>query len=107
MSKDSENPGKRLKFYGYNWNVLNREAEDDKQGLSKLIEQATTISYAELQHIFAIPFSRRMQWAASRQVTREEDMAYSLMGIFNVSIPIAYGEGAARAFHRLLEDIMK
>ncbi|KAF8200349.1 hypothetical protein BJ912DRAFT_1038848 [Pholiota molesta] len=50
--------------------------------------------------------SRRMEWAARRRVTREEDQAYSLMGLFNVSMSIAYGEGAERAFLRLLKKIL-
>ncbi|KAF9479675.1 hypothetical protein BDN70DRAFT_806684, partial [Pholiota conissans] len=97
---------RRLKFYGYNWDKLERWGADDKARLFEFIEQATTISSRELQHVTRTPFSRRMQWAASREVTREEDMAYSLMGIFNVSISIAYGEGAERAFRRLLEEIL-
>ncbi|CCM00042.1 uncharacterized protein FIBRA_02068 [Fibroporia radiculosa] len=49
----------------------------------------------------------RMSWAARRRTTRGEDRAYSLMGIFDVSFPIAYGEGSQRAFARLIEAIMQ
>jgi len=49
---------------------------------------------------------KRMAWAANRHVTRGEDMAYSLMGVFDVSIITAYGEGQDRAFCRLIEAIM-
>ena len=52
-----------------------------------------------------IPFSRRMQMACGRQVTREEDASYSLMGILGVDMSIAYGEGASRAFFRLVREI--
>ena len=48
-----------------------------------------------------------MTWAAKRDTTRVEDVAYSLMGIFDVSLQIAYGEGGDRAFCRLIEAIMK
>ena len=34
-------------------------------------------------------------------------MAYCLMGIFNVNMPILYGEGLHSAFRRLQEEIMK
>ncbi|OJA07710.1 hypothetical protein AZE42_05200 [Rhizopogon vesiculosus] len=47
-----------------------------------------------------------MTWAASRKTTRVEDVAYSLMGIFDVSLQIAYGEGGGSAFCRLIEAIM-
>jgi hypothetical protein len=43
---------------------------------------------------------------ARRQTTRVEDIAYSLMGIFDINMPLLYGEGG-KAFTRLQEDIMK
>lgn len=48
----------------------------------------------------------RMSWAASRQTTRPEDTAYCLLGLFDVSLPLIYGEGVG-AFRRLQEAIMK
>jgi hypothetical protein len=33
-----------------------------------------------------------MSWAAHRVTTREEDMAYGLFGIFNLHLPVQYGE---------------
>jgi hypothetical protein len=46
-------------------------------------------------------------WAEKRETTREEDMAYSLFGIFDIQIPLLYGEGRERAFKRLREEINK
>ncbi|KAF8160496.1 hypothetical protein BJ912DRAFT_865679, partial [Pholiota molesta] len=43
--------------------------------------------------------------AANREVSREEDIAYSLMGVCDLSISIAYGEGAKRAFYRLMTEL--
>ncbi|KAF5333992.1 hypothetical protein D9758_017524 [Tetrapyrgos nigripes] len=51
--------------------------------------------------------AQRMSWAASRETTRAEDQAYSLMGIFGVSMPPIYGEGGAKAFMRLQQEIIK
>lgn len=48
----------------------------------------------------------RMKWAEKRVTTREEDKAYCLMGIFDVFMPIIYGE-RGRAFRRLREEIAK
>ncbi|KAF9472408.1 hypothetical protein BDN70DRAFT_970958, partial [Pholiota conissans] len=99
---------KTFKFYSYEWIQLAQGPNDRENSvILSFIQQTTTISYVELRNITVIPFSRRMQWAAFREVTREEDMAYALMGIFNVCISIAYGEGADRAFLRLLEEIIK
>lgn len=47
-----------------------------------------------------------MSWASHRVTTRVEDMAYCLLGIFDVSMPMLYGEGD-RAFLRLQEEIIK
>ena len=43
--------------------------------------------------------------ASMRQTTRQEDIAYSLFGIFNVALPVIYGEGY-QAVGRLLEHIL-
>ncbi|KAF5319849.1 hypothetical protein D9758_018800 [Tetrapyrgos nigripes] len=51
--------------------------------------------------------AQRMSWAAERETTRAEDQAYSLMGIFGVSMPPIYGEGGAKAFMRLQQEIIK
>jgi len=47
----------------------------------------------------------KLYLASKRQTTREEDVAYSLFGIFNVSLPVVYGEGN-QAVGRLLEHIL-
>jgi hypothetical protein len=47
-----------------------------------------------------VPVGVRMSWAAHRLTTREEDMAYSLLGLFEVNMPLLYGEGE-KAFIRL------
>jgi hypothetical protein len=46
-----------------------------------------------------------MSWAETRQTTREEDMAYSLLGMFDVYMPLIYGEGRANTVGRLQEAI--
>ncbi|KAK4494908.1 hypothetical protein PRZ48_014264 [Zasmidium cellare] len=51
--------------------------------------------------------ANRMSWAAGRQTTRVEDRAYSLLGIFNIVMPLHYGEGAEHAFTRLQQEIIK
>ncbi|RYP23148.1 hypothetical protein DL765_001233 [Monosporascus sp. GIB2] len=53
-----------------------------------------------------IPVARRMSWAASRQTTKLEDIAYCLIGIFGVNMPMLYGEGL-QAFVRLQEEIIR
>ncbi|OQE32063.1 hypothetical protein PENSTE_c001G09143 [Penicillium steckii] len=50
--------------------------------------------------------AKRMLWAATRETTRTEDRAYSLLGLFYVNMPLLYGEGN-NAFIRLQEEIMR
>jgi hypothetical protein len=46
-----------------------------------------------------------MDWARNRKAKREEDYAYSLLGICNVHMPLIYGEGRKQAFKRLHKAI--
>ncbi|EJF57397.1 hypothetical protein DICSQDRAFT_69605, partial [Dichomitus squalens LYAD-421 SS1] len=50
--------------------------------------------------------ARRMSWASKRETTRIEDRAYSLLGLFGISMLIIYGEGSD-AFQRLQKEILK
>ena len=49
----------------------------------------------------------RMTWAKTRTTKREEDHVYSLFGIFDVTMPLVYGEGKAKAFRRFYEEISR
>lgn len=49
--------------------------------------------------------AQRMSWASKRLTTRVEDMTYCLLGIFDVSMPLLYGEGD-KAFLRLQKEII-
>lgn len=51
--------------------------------------------------------AERLSWAASRETFRQEDKAYSLLGIFDISLPLIYSEGKDRAMQRLREEIEK
>jgi len=50
--------------------------------------------------------SERMSWVSNRITTRLEDIAYCMMGIFNINMPLLYGEGP-KAFVRLQEELIK
>ncbi|KAF8960790.1 heterokaryon incompatibility protein-domain-containing protein [Flammula alnicola] len=105
---------RKIKFYTKNWISLSSN-ENDKESnkIHQIIKAATGITPRELSEFrpgisdgATGGLARRMVWAANRKTTREEDQAYSLMGIFGVSFSIAYGEGAERAFFRLIEVIL-
>jgi hypothetical protein len=77
----------------------------DKKNLELDISASTNIPVKALQGTPMSHFSRddRMSWAKSRRTTIEEDQAYCLLGIFEVYIPLIYGEGRKHAFRRLRE----
>ncbi|KAJ5623206.1 hypothetical protein N7490_011811 [Penicillium lividum] len=54
----------------------------------------------------SVSIAERMSWASKRETSRQEDRAYSLLGIFGINMPLLYGEGAG-AFLRLQEEIIK
>ena len=94
---------KLVEFYDKEWNEIGT-----KLSLCEHISQVTGIDPVILRG--SDPTERtvaeRMSWAASRSTTRVEDAAYCLMGLFNVYMPMLYGEGS-RAFTGLQEEIMK
>jgi ankyrin repeat protein len=79
----------------------------DKFKLEQHIHEVTRIPISALRgtslHKFSI--EERMSWANHRTTKREEDGAYSLLGIFGVSMAAIYGEERAAAFKRLEKEI--
>ncbi|KAF2811373.1 HET-D [Mytilinidion resinicola] len=81
----------------------------DKRSLGQQIRKITGIPDAALKGARLSHFSdkERFLWIQYRKVTVEEDKAYSLLGIFDIKMPLRYGEGSASAFKRLEEEIDK
>ncbi|KAH7080176.1 heterokaryon incompatibility protein-domain-containing protein [Paraphoma chrysanthemicola] len=83
---------------------------DDGEDLVDTLASITKI-YPELLRnrdlLSTFCVAERMSWASQRQTTRAEDRAYSLMGLFNIHMPVLYGEGAQKAFRRLQEEIIR
>ena len=74
--------------------------------LSKQISLVTGIQRGHLSGMNRASAAQKMSWASGRRTRRVEDMAYSLMGIFDVNMPLLYGEGE-KAFIRLQHEIIK
>ncbi|KAI1156223.1 HET domain protein [Nemania diffusa] len=83
---------RHVEFYDGNW--VFRGTKRDLKELDKP------------EGLYRLPITEEMSWAAKRQTTRLEEMAYCLLGIFEVNMPMLYGEGQ-RAFLRLQEKIVK
>ncbi|KAI1753036.1 heterokaryon incompatibility protein-domain-containing protein [Xylaria castorea] len=95
---------RKVHFYSRNWTPIGT-----KKDLAPLLAEITRVDeryllYAE--DIRSASVAQRMAAVADRTTTRPEDIAYCLLGLFNVNMPLLYGEGAM-AFVRLQEEIMK
>lgn len=91
-------------FYNASWHGIGTKAS-----LRVAIAAVTQIDVEMLEtgaNLDDYSIACRMSWASRRVTTRKEDLAYCLLGIFNVNMPMLYGEGE-RAFIRLQEEIMK
>lgn len=96
----------KLHFYNQEWSSIGTRED--------MVDEVETITYIPRRFLLgwedfheAASVAQRMSWAASRQTTRKEDAAYCLLGIFNTTMTMIYGEGGDRAFRRLQEEIMK
>jgi hypothetical protein len=73
--------------------------------MSVLIEECGPQSIeARLRNVSA---ADKMSWLSKRNTTREEDIAYCLLGIFDVNMSLLYGEGEEKAFLRLQMEIFE
>jgi hypothetical protein len=79
----------------------------DQGSMEQQIHEITGIAAQVLRNIPLSDSSviERLSWAAKRKTKRNEDGAYSLLGIFDVFMPTIYGEGRENAFFRLHNEI--
>ena len=94
----------RVVFCDRKWEVYGCKTQ-----LAKQIERLSGIAkpFLDGTHLpQQASVAMRMSWASKRQTTKPEDMAYCLLGLFDVNMPLMYGEGI-KAFIRLQEEIIK
>ncbi|KAK4455221.1 heterokaryon incompatibility protein-domain-containing protein, partial [Podospora aff. communis PSN243] len=92
-----------LRFYDSHWNLRGAKKE-----MTTLLSDITKIRKEVLEdsdEVHCVPVAEKMSWAAGRETSRPEDMAYCLLGIFDINMSLLYGEGP-RAFRRLQERIL-
>ncbi|KAI9148200.1 Vegetative incompatibility protein [Paramyrothecium foliicola] len=90
-------------FLNHQWLIIGT-----KRSLKAVISDITKIDVAMLDKAYPEEFSigRRMAWASHRTTIKLEDMAYSLLWLFGLNMPLLYGKGDT-AIIRLQEEIMK
>lgn len=101
----------RMIFFARDWTVIGKkmgsEEDVDLGGVLSSITRIDEDILKDPQRLHLASAAKRMSWAAGRETTCPEDLAYCLMGIFSVNMPMLYGEGGVKAFLRLQEEIMK
>ncbi|KAI1488350.1 heterokaryon incompatibility protein-domain-containing protein [Biscogniauxia mediterranea] len=96
---------KRVDFFNKNWQYIGTKTNPE---MCKAISNITKIDIPFLygSDLEDASIAKRMSWASRRSTTRPEDVAYCLLGIFDINIPLLYGEGT-KAFQRLQEEIVR
>lgn len=96
-------PG-QVQFMDKSWQVIGT-----KQSLQIELSTVTGISKEVLlgADMSMIPACQKLYWAAHRITTRPEDIAYCLLGLLGVNMPLLYGEGAEKAFYRLQQAFLQ
>jgi hypothetical protein len=94
----------RVEFFS-----LEEQRLGDKFSLKQTIYEITGISIEALRgnDLYSFTVEERLSWAKNRETKCEEDSAYSLLGLFDIHIPLIYGEGRINALRRLKRAIIE
>ncbi|KAI8954429.1 heterokaryon incompatibility protein-domain-containing protein [Xylaria longipes] len=81
----------------------------DKESLEQMLWEITRIPARALRgcDLSEFTIAERMSWASTRETKLEEDKIYSLLGIFDIHLPLIYGEGQHYAQERLRFEIQR
>lgn len=87
-----------------NWNFM-----DTRKNLADLLHKKTGVAEQYLtgaSNFKVASVATKMSWMAGRTTTAIEDIAYSMLGLLNITMDIRYGEGV-KAFMRLQRTLME
>jgi hypothetical protein len=92
-----------VEFFSSEWSLLG-----NKELLEGILRDITGIATRALEGYPLCTFTiqDRIAWARHREKKRQEDKAYCLIGIFDVNMPLLYGEGKKSAFRRLHKETL-
>ncbi|KAI4267306.1 MAG: hypothetical protein LQ337_008417 [Flavoplaca oasis] len=100
-------------FFDLHWRFIGHKkvSSDNGRSLNRDISEVTGISGYDLQNepLFSPTrecVAKKLSWLSRRSTTRVEDMAYCMLGLCSVNMPLLYGEGE-KAFLRLQSEIIK
>ncbi|KAI0875251.1 HET-domain-containing protein [Hypoxylon argillaceum] len=99
-----------LVFFDAKWEKLIYTMKNREPHYASVIEEITGIKqwhhYDNPLHLERLSIATKLSWVSGRHTARVEDMAYCLLGLLDVNMPLLYGEGH-RAFLRLQEEFLK
>ena len=95
---------RKVIFFGQGWKKIGNK-KSMAEGIEKITGIPTAVLKKEKSHM-DWTVAQRMAWAAGRKTERIEDQAYSLLGLFKISMPMVYGEGKF-AFQKLQIEIVQ
>ncbi|KAG2081427.1 hypothetical protein BD769DRAFT_1784146 [Suillus cothurnatus] len=102
---------KVILFYQRDWTLyLNDHSCNHKESFTIMRELENTTG---VDAHFLVTFRpgmagarEKLRWASTRVTTVQEDVAYSLFGIFGIHLPVIYGEKKQNALGRLLQEVV-
>jgi hypothetical protein len=93
-----------VEFYDAQWRLLGTKA--------KLIDIIASVTKIDPKFVLSretienASIGTKFSWTAARKTTRTEDLAYCMLGIMQINMPMLYGEGE-RAFYRLQLEVIR
>jgi hypothetical protein len=98
-------------FYQQDWTpYLNDRSSNHKESVTIMQELGNATGIGAQALVAFRPGMKdareKLQWASMRVATLQEDVAYSLFGIFGIHLPVIYGEKKQNALGRLLQEIV-
>lgn len=94
---------RNMEFYDAHWTPMG--TRNDLAALVGKVAAIRSEYLNEKQDFRNASVATKMSWMAGRKTSVVEDVAYSLLGIFDIHLAPQYGEGI-RAFSRLQDEIM-
>jgi hypothetical protein len=98
-------------FYQQDWTLYLDDRTHNHKDSATIMQELGDVMGIDAQDLITFrPGMRdareKLRWASTRVTTLQEDIAYSLFGIFGVHLPVIYGERKQNALGRLLQDIV-
>lgn len=96
-------------FYLENFDRDDPCGEESLESFAQLISRLSNVPLLCLlrRNVDFYGIGERISWSVGRSTSRPEDVAYSLMGLLGVNMPLFYGEGMEKAFIRLQLELLK